>query len=235
MVLMVKIIYGAFFGLALLGLLAAIILACCSVVKVRLIMYFACSFMFFLALFSFIFMILMAALAPNVSQICVYLDAKLKTGAGTQDLFTKLGYPTLGDLYVNCMSDGTGWAMDKISPTFNTSFSDLLLITQSVQQFNSKIPSYSTANLVTPFTAGIAKVQKVQNAELLDVTSTTALNFISGVRLISYSIDPSCNVLNVQGDSWMPSFSLYSCPGGKAQNTPCLNLGSTVVCPLGCF
>lgn len=77
MSLMIKILYGAFFGLALLGFLAAIILACCSVVKVRLIMYFTCSFLFFLAFFSFAFMVLLAALAPNVSQICGYLDAKL--------------------------------------------------------------------------------------------------------------------------------------------------------------
>lgn len=92
MTLLIKSMYGAFFGIALLGLLAAIIMACCSVVKVRLIMYFACTFMLVLALFSFFFLITLAALNPNISQICGYLDTKLATGTGTQDLFNKLGY-----------------------------------------------------------------------------------------------------------------------------------------------
>ena len=33
----------------------------------------------------------------------------------------------------------------------------------------------------------------------------------------------------------MPSYALYSCPGGKGQNTPCLNLANFAICPLGCY
>lgn len=235
MILVLKAFYGAFFGLALLGLLAAIILACCSVVKVRLIMYFACSFLFFLTFISLILTIIMAAAAPNLGQVCSYVDAQLSTGAGTKNMFTKLGFSSLGDLYSNCMSDGTGWAMDQVGPTFNSSFADLLLITQKVQQFNSLIPSYSTANLNAPFTTGTATVTKVSNAQLLDVNSTIALSFLTGVRLVAYSLDPSCTSLNVNGDSWMASYDLYSCPGGKAKNNPCLYLDLTSSCPLGCY
>lgn len=230
-----KAFYGAFFVLAILGFLGAIVLACCSVVKVRLIMYFACSSLFVLAFLSFPLLIFTAALAPNVSQICGYIDIKLSTGAGTKDFFSRLGFNTMGDFFQNCMSDRTGWMMDQIGPTFNSSFADLLLITQKVQNFNPSIPSYSTANLIAPFTTGTATVTKVRDAKLLDVNDSIALNFISGVRLVSYSIDVSCNTLRVQGDSWMPSYDLYSCPGGKAQNNPCLDLSSTGTCALGCF
>jgi hypothetical protein len=125
--------------------------------------------------------------------------------------------------------------MDVLSPTFNSSFADLLLITQYAQLLNGAIPSYSSANLTAPITAGATIVGKVLNAQLLDVNDTVSLNFIDGVRLVSYSKSINCNVLNVSGDSWMPSFALYSCPGGKSQNAPCLNLASTGTCPLGCY
>lgn len=204
-------------------------------VKVRLIMYFACSFLFFFGFISFVLMIAIAAIAPNLSQTCSYMDTKLSTGAGTADLFTRLGFSSMGSFFSNCMSDGTGWMMNDLSPTFNTTFSDLKLITNNIQIFNLVIPNYSTANLTTPFTTGLSTVSKVLNAQLLDVKSTTALNHITAVRLITYPIDVSCTTLNVQGDAWMPSYDLYSCPGGKASNTPCGDLSSTATCPLGCY
>jgi hypothetical protein len=33
----------------------------------------------------------------------------------------------------------------------------------------------------------------------------------------------------------MPSFALYSCPGGKASNAPCLNLDVMATCAAGCY
>jgi hypothetical protein len=33
----------------------------------------------------------------------------------------------------------------------------------------------------------------------------------------------------------MPSFTLFSCPGGKAKMSPCANLGDKTICPLGCY
>ena len=235
MILILKAFYGIFFGLAIFGLLGAIILACFSVVKVRLIMYCACSFLFFFGFISFGFLIFLAAVAPNLAQTCSYLDTKLSTGAGTADLFTRLGFSSMGNFFSNCMSDGKGWMMNNLNPTFNTTFADQILITKNVQLFNLVIPNYSTANLIAPFTSGLTTVSKVSNAQLLDVNSTIALNHITGVRLVTYPIDVSCTTLNVQGDSWMPSYDLYSCPGGKASNTPCGDLSSTATCPLGCY
>ena len=234
-VLLLKAFYGLFFALSILGLLGSIILACFSVVKVRLIMYFACSFLFFFGFISFVLLIILAALAPTLSHTCAYLDSKISTGAGTADLFTRLGFSTMGNFFSNCMSDGTGWMMNDLNPTFNTTFSDLILITKNIQLFNLVIPNYSTANLTAPFTSGLSTVNKVLNARLIDVNDTIALNHITAVRLVSYPIDIACTTLNVQGDSWMPSYDLYSCPGGKASNTPCGDLSSTGTCPLGCY
>jgi hypothetical protein len=162
--LLLKAFYGIFFGLAILGFLGSIILACFSVVKVRLIMYFACSFLFFFGFISFALLVILAAIAPNLSQTCSYMDTKLSTGAGTADLFTRLGFSSMGSFFSNCMSDGTGWMMNDLNPTFNTTFSDLIMITKNVQLFNLVIPNYSTANLTAPFTSGLSTVSKVSNA-----------------------------------------------------------------------
>ena len=51
----------------------------------------------------------------------------------------------------------------------------------------------------------------------------------------NYTINTDCDNVNVNGDVWMPSFSLYSCPGGKAKMSPCANLSDKMVCPLGCY
>jgi hypothetical protein len=235
MFLLLKAFYGLFFGLSILGFLGATVLACFSVVKVRLIMYFACALLFVFGFVSFVLLIILGALAPNLSQICGYVDVKLQTGAGTADLFARLGFNSLGSLYSNCMGDGTGWLMNDLSPSFNTSFADLLLISQSVQLFSLVIPSYSTANLTAPLTAGNATVSKVSNAQLLDLNDSTATTFLSKVRSIAYPVDASCTALNVNGDAWMASYDLYSCPGGKAQNSPCLDLSNLATCPLGCY
>jgi hypothetical protein len=233
--LILKAFYGLFFGLALFGALGSTILACASVVKVRLIMYFACVFLFIVGFFSFALLIIMSAIAPNLSQICLYMDTKLSTGSGTNILFNKLGFSQIADFMANCMADGNGWVMDKINPTFNASFANLLLISRSVQLFNGLIPDYSTANFTAPFTSGTSTVNKVLNAQLLDLNDSISLTHISKVQSISYPASSNCDVLSVNADSWMPSYDQYTCAGGKAQNQPCLNLASLGTCPYGCY
>jgi hypothetical protein len=234
-VLVLKAFYGCFFGLALLGTLAAILLAFFSVVRIRLIMYFTCGIMYFLSLLSFVLLIFLALLGPNLSQVCSYMETKFATGAGTQDFFAKMGWSQFGQLTSQCMGDGSGWMMNDIESTFNVSYADLVVITQGAQLLNDLIPHYSTANLLAPFTTGTATVNSVLNAQLLEVTDTVATNFIQGVRLVSYPLVTCTNPTNVNADSWMPSYTLYTCPSGKAQNNPCGNLGSTATCPNGCF
>lgn len=90
-------LYGTFLALALLGSLAAIILACYSVVKVRLIMYLTCGFMLFLSFISFALLIIIAALAPNLSQICSYADRQFVSGNTTATFFSNLGVGQLGN------------------------------------------------------------------------------------------------------------------------------------------
>lgn len=84
----------------------------------------------------------------------------------------------MGKLTANCMNDGTGWMMNDISPTFNSSFANLLTITQNVQLLNTLIPDYSTANLTNPITSGKATVNNVRSAQALDVTDSVAISFI---------------------------------------------------------
>lgn len=235
MTLILKAFYGLFFGLALIGALGATILACFSVVKVRMLMYFACVFLFIVGFVSFALLIGLSAIAPNLSQICSYMDSKLTTGAATSALFTRLGFSQLGDFMSNCMADGNGWVMDKISPTFNTSFSNLLLISKNAQLFSSLIPGYSSANLIAPFTSANLTVNKVLNAQLLDLNDSISLTHITKVQSITYPLSVNCDVTAVNADSWMPSYDIYTCSGGKAQNPPCLNLSTPSTCPYGCY
>lgn len=103
-----------------------------------------------------------------------------------------------------------------------------------MQLLGNLTPSYSTSNFVTPINQGIAIVNRVMNAKLLEINDPIALNFIDGVRLITYP-PLNCNPSAVNDDSWMPSYDLYTCPAGKAQNNPCANLASTATCPAGCY
>jgi hypothetical protein len=109
---MLKAFYGAFFGLAFFGAVAAVLLACFSVVRIRLIIYFTCGIMYFLSVIAFILLIVLSILGPTLSQVCAYMDTKLATGAGTNDFFSKMGWSQMGSLTKNCMSDGTGWMMN---------------------------------------------------------------------------------------------------------------------------
>jgi hypothetical protein len=193
--------------------------------------------MYFLAFISFIILIILAVLAPNLSQTCAYVDNQLKNSASTVTFFDKMGMSSFSNILSTCMSDGTGETMNNISPAFDSSFKDLLLIATNTLQFNSKIPSYSTTNLNTAFTSAATIVDNVLNARSLDINDTISLNFIDKVRNIDYPLNVNCNSINVGGDSWFPSLSLYSCPGGKAIQNPCSNLASTAAngCPLGCY
>lgn len=68
----------------------------------------------------------------------------------------------------------------------------------------------------------------------MEITDTVATNFIQAVRLVTYT-PTNCVNTNVNADSWMPSYTLYTCPSGKSQNSPCGNLASTSTCPNGCY
>jgi len=96
------------------------------------------------------------------------------------------------------------------------------------------IPDYSTANLNAPFATASTTINKVLAAELLDINTTSALNFIDGLRLTTFS-KVNCNNINVAADSWVPSYALYSCPGGKSSNPACLDLSNFATCPPGCY
>jgi len=75
-----------------LGLIAAVLIAFCSVVRARLIMYFTCIGMYILSIISFALLISLSIIGPNLSQVCKYIDTKFSTGDGTKDFFMRLGY-----------------------------------------------------------------------------------------------------------------------------------------------
>lgn len=78
-----KLFYGFVLAIAILGGIGAVIIAFCTVVKARLLIYCACTFLLLLGVVSFILLMAFGILLPNVAQICSYVDSKLSTGQGT--------------------------------------------------------------------------------------------------------------------------------------------------------
>lgn len=99
-----KALYGVIIGLSALGLLATIVLACCTVVRARMIIYFTCSFLIFMGVITFAITIGLAYIMPNLAQICAYADRKLATSEGTEYLLKNLQFNTTATLYKNCLS-----------------------------------------------------------------------------------------------------------------------------------
>lgn len=60
------------------------------------------------------------------------------------------------------------------------------------------------------------------------------MNFLNALRLNALP-NTNCDITRVNGDSWLASYNVSSCTGGKAQNNPCLNLSVLNTCPLGCY
>ena len=77
-----KFLYGLVTALAALGFIATVILTCCTVVRVRMLIYFTCSALMFLGVITFGLTIFFSYALPNVAQICAYADRKLATSEG---------------------------------------------------------------------------------------------------------------------------------------------------------
>jgi hypothetical protein len=76
---------------------SAIILTCCTVVKIRLVIYFACGFLVFFGIICFGLLIFFSMVQPVVTQACSYSDRYLSTGADAKTLFVNLGFPEVGN------------------------------------------------------------------------------------------------------------------------------------------
>jgi hypothetical protein len=159
-------IYGAIFALSLLGLIGAILIACFTVVRSRLIIYFTCGGLIVFNLITFLMLIVFAYIHPNLSQTCAYMDVQLTSGSTTKAMFTNMGYGTFANLLDECMTDGNGKLIDKINPTFSTSFDSINTIAIGTQLFNNLIPDYTAANLAAPITSATTQITKIQTAQL---------------------------------------------------------------------
>lgn len=146
-----KTLYGVIITLAALGLLAAIIMAFCTVVRARMVIYFTCSFLIFIGVITFAITIALAYIMPNLAQICAYVDTKLSTSQGTEYLLKNLHFNETASLYKNCLSISNGNILQDISPDYEPVFNALDLISDYTLQFNSKIPNFSSANFAIPF------------------------------------------------------------------------------------
>lgn len=170
-----KIFYGLILGLAILGGIGAIVIACCSVVKARHVVYCTCTFLMMLGLISFILLMAMAVLMPNLAQICGYMDKKLSTGASTVSLFKSFQFGDAVDLYTDCMGDGNGDMITQLNDNFTDPFNSIVTISRNTLQFNDLIPSFSTDALQNPFDLGANVIDSVNISSVLDVQDTVAI------------------------------------------------------------
>jgi hypothetical protein len=109
--------------MGLLGLISAVVLTCFTVVRVRMVIYFTCSFLIFMAIITFCMLIVFAIFLPNVSQACAYIDRKMETPAGIVSLMNNLQFNSSSILYTNCLkSTGTGDMVGSVNSLFLPSF-----------------------------------------------------------------------------------------------------------------
>lgn len=146
-----------------------------------------------------------------------------------------MGYADFADKISSCMQDGSGRMIDTLNPSFSTSFDNINMIAQGTLTFNNKIPSFTTSNIDDPFSSAYSTLNKVRSAQVWDVNDATAINHVNKVFSKGYTLTAACNAIAVNGDAWMPSFSLYTCPAGKSKMSVCSNLASQTTCPLGCY
>lgn len=139
--------------MALLGLISAIVITCCTVVRIRMIIYFTCSFLIFMGVITFCMLIVFAIFLPNVSQACAYIDKKMETSAGIVSLLTNLQFNSSASLYSNCLKlTGNGDMVGSVNNQFLTSFESIVLISAYTLNFNDLIPNFSAAKFQQPFT-----------------------------------------------------------------------------------
>lgn len=147
-----KIVYGLILSLALLGLVCSIVLTCCTVVRIRMVLYFTCSFLIFMAVITFSMLIVFGIFLPNVSQACAYIDRKLSTEDGIVELFTNLQFNSSAVLFTKCSyTNGTGDMIDKLNTQFTRSFQSIDLISDYTLKFNDLIPNFQTSKFQKPF------------------------------------------------------------------------------------
>lgn len=146
-----------------------------------------------------------------------------------------MGYGSYANKITNCMNDGNGKLMDKLNLSFSNSFDQMNVIAQGTQPFNDKIPSFTSDNIDAPFTSSSSVISLVNNAQVWDITDTVAIGHVNKVVSKSYTVGATCNALKIAGDVWMPSYELYTCPGGKSKLPLCNDLSNIVTCPLGCY
>jgi len=146
-----------------------------------------------------------------------------------------MGYPEYANSIANCMQDGNGKLIDTLNPSFSTSFDMINVIARGTLPFNDKIPSFTQANIDAPFITVATILTQVKNAEAWDIDDTTAKNHVNKTFSKNYTLCVTCNSVAINGDAWMPSFSIYTCPAGKSKMAPCADLSVQTTCPLGCY
>ena len=232
----IKILYGLILALGLLGLVSAVLIACCSVVRVRLVLYCSCSFLLFLGMATFALLICLGIMVPNYAQFCKYADELLSTPAGIEYLFGKLKFSGAAPLYQDCYGEGaTGNMVQYMNPDFSNDLVAMTLIATSTLQFNDLIPNFNTANFNQPFTQAAAVVLKVKENEVYEITDSTAIDFLEGLAVKAYTKDLTCSSANVNGDSWVPTKNLVDCELNRFSQPVCTNLADFMVCPAGCY
>ena len=230
--------YGVVLAFAVLGLISAVVLTCFTVVRVRLVLYFTCGILMFMAVITFAMLIVFGVFLPNISQACAYIDKKISTEAGLVDVFDKLLFNSSGNLFAKCSpTTGSGDIIYNLNAEFYIPFQSINLISSYTLKFNNLVPNFQTANFQKPFTEAAAVITQVKTTVKLEIQDTVALNFLTALANKVYTKNAvTCtNVANINGDSWVPSRSIITCQGGSYAQNACNDLSNTVQCPLGCY
>lgn len=219
----------------MLGFVGSILVSLCTVIRARLIVYFACGFLVFLGIAGFCFLTYLMFIYPQMNQVCSYVDKQLPYGNQTRVLLQKMGYQYYADKIASCMEDGDGKMIKTLNDSFSGNFDMINIVAQGTLKFNDKVVSFTQPNIDEPFKEIAPVLTQVKIAEVWDIDDNQAKLHVNKTFMRNYTLGVSCNSIAINGDAWMPSFSLFNCPAGKSKMTSCSNLGIQTTCPLGCY
>jgi hypothetical protein len=206
-------LYGLILSLSILMLLCAVMLACCSVVRLRLIIYPVCALLVILGVISFIILIAISIILPINYLTCSYLDLQISSPTNAQNFFSNLGFPDIGSQLSPCFN-GDYNLITKINTDLSSALDNIVTISTNTQNFPTLTSLYSTNNLKATFVQARDIIMSVYNASKLDLNDTVSSSFFTAIATKGYVVDGTCNTTTVNGDCWVPSYTTGTCRSG---------------------
>ena len=134
--------YGLAIGLGFIGAVSALLLAACTIIEARMVVYFVCVLLVPVGVVSLGLAIGFGYALPTIDQACAYTTRQFETSEGTVRFMQNMNLGESAQLFTNCLNSSSNAMMGLISPQFETTFSSLKTLTGTSLNFYDYIPHF---------------------------------------------------------------------------------------------